>query len=174
MFQFRLKTFFILSTLLSVIVGIVILRYQYHWKAQAHYASFEKLYRGTSFFKAEVKAKILTLPDVEAAIEKMAETAPENYLVGGYDSFSSLGHAIDGHDDFRMGFSYQWPNEDRAYDDEHQVDISLSSQLNMEAFDKHVVVLKYVDSKHNRVIAKWMEQELVKDHDVIVEHQTIE
>ena len=172
--QFRLKTFFIITTLLSVIAGVVILRYQYHLKSQMHYASFERMYRATSAFNTEVKAKLLTLPDVIAAIRGKSGTAAENYLVGGYSSSASLGPVIDGYDDFERKYRYQWPNEDGSYGDKNKVEIALYSLLNMESLEKHVVELEYADTKHNQEIAAWMEQELTRQFDITVTHHVIE
>ena len=173
-FQFRLQTLFMITTILSVVVGVVVLRYQYHSKTQMHVASFEKMYRATSVFDTQVKAKLLTLADVIAAVRGESETAPENVLVGGYSSFASLGPVIDGHDDFERKYTYQWPNADGAYDDKNKVEIALYSLLNMESLEKHVVELEYADTKHNQEIAAWMEQELTKQFDITVTHHVVE
>ncbi len=160
--------------ILSVIVGWAIIGFQYRQKVQSHYESFERLYRESSEFSTKVKAKIASLPEVLAMLREKSEIAPENYLSGGYSSSAGLGSALVGEANFSTDYSYQWPNQNGFYDDENKVEITLASNFNVDSFDKHVVELIYTDTKLNREIAAWMEQELTRRFDISVQHQLLE
>jgi len=172
--RFGLRTLFIITFIASVIVGIVILRYQYRAKMQAHFESFERLKLKNELLKWTVKEKVLSIPDVQSALRANSETVPENFLSGGYGG-SSSGVGAPGTGEFRFDsrHSYQWPNEKGRNEKRNEVDVSVSAQFDSASLEKHVVVLKYRDSKYNREIASWIEQELTKHlEDIEVRHDT--
>jgi hypothetical protein len=172
--QFRLRTFFIITALVSAIVGFAIMQFQYRQKLQAHYASFEKLYYDTSEFETKLKLEIASLPEVMELLRSKSEIAPENYLEGGCGSSAALGSPFVGEANFLRDYSYRWSDKNGSYDDRNKIEIRVSSVLNPNSFDQHVVELQYVGTKFNRDVATWMEQQLVKHNDVIVRHVTLQ
>ncbi len=174
--RFGLRTLFIITFSASVVVGIVILRYQYRAKMQAHFESFQRLKLKNELLKWTVKEKVLSIPDVQSALRANSETVPENFLSEGYASSSSgVGSPTRGSGEFWFDarHSYRWPNEKGRYEKKNEVDVSVAAQFDSASLEKHVVVLKYRESTYNREIASWIEQELTKhQEDIEVRHDT--
>ena len=173
MFQFRLRSLFIITTLLAILVGVVILRYQYHWKLQAHYESFEKLDQTTSLIGSAIKDEILTWPEVQEAASYV-DGPLESYLAGGYSRSSSAGPSQ--MEDARFGcrYNYQWPNAEGRFDNQHEVDLSIEARINVDTFTRHVVTLRYQNTPHNKKLADWLTKEFRKHLDVKTKHQVVD
>ena len=167
--KFRLSTFLVVLTIVAVIVGYSIQRYQFRQQLSKRYQSYLELRDIADDFSQPIKRMIVE----RAGLDERYKNGPmpaENYLSGGYGGTSTGGLMV-ARTFFEYDYEFSWPDEKGRTTDENQFEVSIHCEWDPDSIDPPVVNFRYEDRPINAEIAQWLEQEIAQQHDAKFVHE---